>query len=170
MKKKILGLSICILLIVSVVPAVESLKGSRSYSTVPFAPLTNISANWTEMQKLLASDSKAGDWFGRSVSLDGDTALIGADGDNENGNWSGSAYVFTRNGTTWSQEAKLLSSDGAAFDAFGFSVSLSGDFALIGAFGDHSAKGSVYVFIRANTTWSQKAKIFDSDGATLDSI
>ena len=65
--------------------------------------------------------------------FDGDTALIGAHLDDDNGDDSGSAYVFTRTGTTWTQQAKLLASDGAADDYFGCSVSLSGDTALIGA-------------------------------------
>ena len=95
---------------------------------------------WSEMQKLNASDGATDDRFGRSVSLDGDTVLIGA-ADDDNGDDSGSVYVFTRMGTTWTQQAKLLPSDGAKDDRFGFSVSLDGDTALIGAFGDDDNVG-----------------------------
>jgi hypothetical protein len=100
---------------------------------------------------LLASDGAAGDWFGTCVSLDGDTALIGSVLDDDNGGNSGSAYVFTRTGTTWTQEAKLLASDGAANDQLGCWVSLDGDTALIGApFDDDNGKdsGSAYVFTK----------------------
>jgi len=151
MKKKILGLFVCILLIATAIPAVVSLKNNAINSTVPSIPLRSMVANWTEMQKLLASDGAAGDYSGGSVSLDGNTALIGAVWDDDNGVNSGSAYVFTRTGTTWTQQQKLVASDGAAGDAFGCSVSLSGNTALIGApYDDDNGgdSGSAYVFIK----------------------
>jgi len=129
---------------------------------------THTGTTWTQQAKLLASDGAAGDWFGSSVSLSGDTALIGANQDDDNGNWSGSAYVFTRTGTTWTQQAKLLASDGAVWDDFGYSVSLSGDTALIGAFRDNNQTGSAYIFTRTGTTWTQQAKLVASDGAAGD--
>ena len=94
---------------------------------------TRTGTTWTQQAKLLASDGAAGDHFGASVSLDGDTALIGAHRMMTTELDSGSAYVFTRTGTTWTQQAKLLASDGAAGDWFGATVSLYGDTALIGA-------------------------------------
>ena len=75
---------------------------------------TRTGTTWTQQAKLLASDGEAGEQFGYYVSLDGDTALIGADMDDDNGVDSGSAYIFTRTGTTWTQQAKLLASDGAS--------------------------------------------------------
>ena len=126
---------------------------------------------WTQQAKLLASDGAAGDWFGRSVSLDGDTAIIGASANNDYGYNSGSAYVFTRSGTTWTQQSKLLASDGAAEDYFGFSVSLDGNTALIGAVWDDDngyRSGSAYVFTRSGTTWTQQSKLLASDGAAED--
>ncbi len=105
-----------------------------------------------DVAKLLAADGVAGDWFGYSVALSGDTAVIGArfDDDDVNGLESGSAYVFTRSGTTWSQQAKLTA-DGAAGDQFGGRVALSGDTALIGARLDDDVvkgvdSGSAYLF------------------------
>ena len=65
------------------------------------------------------------------VSIEGNTALIGADYDDDNGLDSGSAYIFTRSGATWTQQQNLLASDGAAEDLFGNSVFISGDTALI---------------------------------------
>ena len=126
---------------------------------------------WILQQKLTPSDGVPGDNFGKSVSLNGDTAIIGADGDDDHGAFTGSAYVFTRSGTTWSQQTKLTASDGAAKDSFGKSVSLNGDTAIIGADGDvdHGMfTGSAYVFTRSGTTWSQQAKLTASDGAAYD--
>jgi len=170
MKKKIFSLFVCVLLIVTVVPAVESLKNSAIDSTVPSPLLTSMAVGWIEKQKLLASDGAADDSFGWFVSLDEDTALIGAPFDDDNAYNSGSAYVFTRTGTTWTQQAKILASDGASFDEFGYSVSLDGDTALIGAPDDdnNGTLGSAYVFIRTGTTWTQQAKLLPSDGSNYD--
>jgi hypothetical protein len=120
---------------------------------------------WTEEQKLLASDGATGDRFGRSVSINGDYALIGAPGDDT---WKGSAYVFKRDGTIWTEEQKLLASDGATNDIFGISVSIDGDYALIGAYGDDTYKGSAFVFKRDGAIWTEEQKLTASDGATGD--
>ena len=86
---------------------------------------------WTAQQRLLASDAVANDHFGNSVSLSGNTVVVGALAGSSNG---GSAYVFVRAGTSWAQQQKLLASDGAPFDIFGGSVSVSGDTAVVGAY------------------------------------
>ena len=88
-----------------------------------------------EDQKLIASDGAAYDYFGDSVSLSGDLALIGASESNGNVTDSGAAYLFRYDAGsgTWNEEAKLIASDGAAWDRFGYDLSLSGDTALIGA-------------------------------------
>ena len=172
MKKKILGMFVCMVLIVTVVPAVESLKNSTLNSTVLNIPQTNMAGNWTEVQKLLASDGAPSDFFGWSVSVDGDTALIGTLHDvNDGVNFSGSVYVFTYNGTTWIQQAKLLASDGAVGYYFGRSISLDGDTALIGFANDEHnghGSGSAYVFTCTGTTWTQQAKLIASDSAAND--
>jgi serine protease len=123
---------------------------------------------WTQQQKLTASDGTAGDQFGYSVSLDGDTALIGANWDDDNGNDSGSAYVFIRSAEIWTQQAKLLASDGKTGTEFGSSVSLSNETALIGAPIHDQGRGSAYVYTRNGTTWIQKAKLVASDGLPWD--
>ncbi|MCK4658556.1 MAG: hypothetical protein KAV82_03455 [Phycisphaerae bacterium] len=100
-----------------------------------------------EEAKLLASDGAEDDRFGRSVSISGDTAVIGAPA--TYGYASGSAYVFRFNGLNWVEEAKLLASDGVAGDYFGRSVSVSGDTTVIGAWADDDNgddSGSAYVF------------------------
>jgi hypothetical protein len=124
-------------------------------------------ATWSEEQKLTASDGNERDHFGSSVSLSGDYAIVGADGDDDKGSDSGSAYIFKRDGTTWSQEDKLTASDGAVNDDFGYSVSISGDYAIVGAMYDDDW-GSAYIFKREGTAWSEQQKLNASDGAEND--
>jgi hypothetical protein len=171
MKKKVIGMFIFILLIASAIPSVESLKYSTINATVPNTSSASLGKNWTEMQKLLASDGAAGDNFGCYVSISGDAALVGAWLDDDKGDMSGSAYVFTRSGTIWTQQAKLLASDGTSGDLFGWSVSLDNNTALIGAYWDDDngdKSGSAYVFTRTGTTWAPQAKLLASDGETMD--
>ncbi|MGQ0798991.1 MAG: putative Ig domain-containing protein, partial [Pseudomarimonas sp.] len=130
-------------------------------------------STWTQQAQLTASDGAANDQFGRSVALSGDTALVGAPFDDivadEN---QGSAYVFTRSGSTWTLQDKLTPFDGEANDEFGSSVALSGNTALIGAFlddvGANSNQGSAYVYTRSGSNWTQQAKLTAGDGAASD--
>jgi FG-GAP repeat protein len=123
---------------------------------------------WTQQAKLLADDGTEGDRFGISVSINGDTAVIGASGDDENGEISGSAYVFVYSAGTWTQQTKLLLAKGTGFDNFGDSVSIDGNTAIIGTLGDDSGFGSAYVFTSGNGVWTQQAKLQAADGAVLD--
>jgi len=129
--------------------------------------------SWAQEAKLLASDGAAVDLFGRSVSISGDYAVVGAYFDDDNGSNSGSAYVFKRTGASWAQEAKLLPSDGAASDWFGITVSISGEYTVAGAYGDDdngSSSGSAYLFKRTGTSWTEEAKLLLSDGAADDNF
>jgi len=142
--------------------------GSKSGSAYVFV---TSGVNWTQEQKLTATDAAGGDNFGRAVSVLGDTALIGAYGDNDAGSNSGSAYVFVRSGVIWAQEQKLTASDASGGDNFGWSVSVSGDTALISAYGDNHAgsySGSAYVFVRSGVIWAQEQKLTASDAAGVD--
>jgi hypothetical protein len=129
---------------------------------------------WSQQAKLVPADGAISDYFGRSVAIssDGNTAIIGAHGDDDKGTNSGSAYIYIRAGTTWSQQAKLVAADGATGDYFGISVAISGDgnTAIIGAYADDDDKGSAYIYIRSGTTWSQQAKLVAADGAGSDSF
>ncbi|MCX6879522.1 MAG: autotransporter-associated beta strand repeat-containing protein [Verrucomicrobia bacterium] len=134
-------------------------------------------STWSQQAKLTAADGATGDQFGSSVSLsgDGNTALIGAFADDTPaGADAGSAYVFVRSGSTWTQQMKLTAADGAAVDLFGDSVSVSGNgnYALVGARYDDTPAGvnagSAYVFVRSGITWSQQAKLTATDAATAD--
>ncbi len=156
MKRKILGIFVCMLLIATALLALgtrvnDNLSIRETYDVHYNLIQQNIGSScnlgeWLEQIKLTALDGAADDRFGFSVSIDGDYALVGAYGDDDNGVNSGSAYVFKRSGTTWTEEQKLLAPDGAAGDCFGFSVSIDGDYALAGAYNDDSGKGSAYVF------------------------
>jgi len=90
---------------------------------------------------------------------------VGAPGKNSQ---TGGAYVFVGSGSTWSQQAELTASDGAAADAFGFSVALSGSTAVVSAPNKNSQTGAAYVFTRSGTAWSQQATLTASDGAAND--
>ena len=132
---------------------------------------SNDSGTWTQMAKLTASDGAGSDYFGSSVSIDGNTIVIGAYRDDDNGSNSGSAYVFTNDSGTWTQMAKLTASDGAGSDYFGSSVSIDGNTIVIGAYRDDdngSSSGSAYVFTNDSGTWTQTAKLTASDGAGSD--
>lgn len=100
----------------------------------------------TQTRTLTPTSGVTGDAFGYSVAVSGDAIIVGANGDNERGGHAGSAYVFTRAGTGWSQQRKLTASDGAASDCFGESVAVTGDTFIVGAEGDETWTGSAYFF------------------------
>jgi len=126
---------------------------------------TRSGTTWTQQARLVADDGAAGDFFGNSVSVSGDTVVVGTYFKDVGGNFNqGAAYVFTRAGTAWTQQAKLTADDGAANDNFGSSVSISGDTIVSGAVGDAPTFGSTYVFTRSGTAWSQQQKLTPTDG------
>lgn len=120
---------------------------------------------WTQEAKLVASDGASGDEFGRGVAIDGERAIVGSwpffiDG-------PGAAYVFARTGTAWSQEAKLAHPAPSASDSFGFSVAISGDVALVGAWADDvegtTNQGSAHLFRRDAGSWSHAHELVRAD-------
>jgi len=119
------------------------------------------SSGWVETAKLLADDGDEGDLFGRSVSLSGDTALIGAvfEQDDPDSAAIGSAYIFNYDGNDWIQTTKLSADDETNGNRFGENVSLSGNRALISATGDNNNIGAVYIFDLVNGNWQQSAKL-----------
>lgn len=126
-----------------------------------------------QSQKLTASDAAAGDRFGDAVAISGETAIVGALFNDVAGADSGSAYIFQRNGATWSQHAKLTAGDGAAGDRFGDAVDIEGETVAIGSYFDDGVgvnSGSVYIFQRSGAGWSQQAKLTASDGHHVDTF
>ena len=118
-----------------------------------------------QIAKLTASDGVAGDLFGHSVAVDGDTAVVGAYEDESE---KGAAYVLAKDSSgAWSQVAKLTASDGEAGDIFGWSVAVDWDTVVVGARYDDSA----YVFTKPGTGWAtatETAKLTASDGVVGD--
>ena len=128
-------------------------------------------ATYSQVAKLTAADVATGDWFGRSVALDGGTIVVGADDDDDGGTDSGSAYIFRTDdgGATYGQVAKLTASDAAAGDSFGVSVAIDGDTIVVGA-RFAGTGGAVYVFRTSDggATYGQVAKLTASDAAAGD--
>ncbi len=117
---------------------------------------------WTRQQELSPNDVAADDLFGISVAVSGDTALVGAAYDDAAGVNSGSAYVFTRTDGVWTEQQELVPDEGSLNNWFGFSVSLSGDTALVGSFyGDNGGPypGTAYVFTRNDGVWTRQQRL-----------
>ena len=138
---------------------------------------TRSGTTWSQQRKIQASDKQGNDYFGESVAIssDGDTVIVGAKHEDTGANDAGAAYIFTRSGTTWPQQAKLQASDRQSSDYFGKSVSISsdGDTAIVGSYMEDTGvanAGSAYIFTRSGTTWSQQAKIQASDQASSDNF
>jgi len=133
---------------------------------------TRSGTSWTQRAKIQASDKQGSDLFGYSASIsgDGNTALVGAIYEDTGGADAGAAYIFTRSGTSWTQQTKIQASDKQEGDNFGWFVSISddGNTASVGAFREGTGhpfdrEGAAYIFTRSGTSWTQKAKIQASD-------
>jgi hypothetical protein len=126
-------------------------------------------SGWGEQAKLVASDSEAYDYFGSAVAISGDTILVGA---HEDGGDPGMAYVFQKENGGWAEQAILVAEDSERWViAFGSSLAIEGDKALVGApysEEDLTPKGSAYMFHRAGTTWMQVEVFTASDALTGD--
>ncbi len=156
---------------------------------------TRSGAVWSQQAYLKASNTDTNDRFGFSVAISGDTLVVGADGEDSNATGinggqsnnsagdAGAAYVFTRDGTKWSQQAYLKASNSDGNDFFGHAVAISGDTLVVGANGEHSSAtgvngdendnsaegaGAAYVFTRSGTQWSQQAYLKASNNDILD--
>ncbi|HKQ50398.1 MAG TPA: thrombospondin type 3 repeat-containing protein [Phycisphaerae bacterium] len=151
-------------------------------------------AIWSQQAYLKASNTGANDQFGYSVAISGDTVVVGASmedsnatgvngANNNNSADSGAAYVFVRGGTTWSQQAYMKASNTGPGDQFGYSVAISGDTVVVGAYREDSDatgingnqfsslavdSGAAYVFVRSGTTWSQQAYVKASNTGAND--
>ena len=145
-------------------------KGKDSGSVYVF---TRTGDTWNQQAKITAKDGTEGDVFGISVAISGNTILVGADLNEEKGFNAGAAYVFTRSGGNWTQQAKLTANDGAEGDLFGVRVALEDNTALISARRDDDNimgidSGSAYIFTRVGNTWGQQVKLKAPDGAKDD--
>lgn len=160
--QKILCVIVSLLMIVTVVPVMTTApaQGKQAARWI----------DWNEVGNLHPTDAQGGQIFGHDVAIDGDTAIIGAQGDHEQGTNAGAAYVFTQTAGNWSQEAKLTDTDGGVQLYFGWSVAISGDTVLVGETGENSGAGAAYVFTRTGTDWTQQAKLVADDQAPQDEL
>jgi hypothetical protein len=179
--------------------AATGVNGLQSDNTAPFSGAVYVfvrsGSTWTQQAYLKASNTQAGDLFGAAVAIAGDTIIVGAQNESSsatgvNGDQfadfagaSGAAYVFVRNGTTWSQQAYLKASNTEGIDHFGWAVAIAGDTVAVSATNEDSAatgvngdqlnnaalsSGAVYVFTRSGTSWSQQAYVKASNTGQSD--
>ncbi|MFV1968292.1 MAG: FG-GAP repeat protein [Pirellulaceae bacterium] len=128
-----------------------------------------LGATWTEVARLTSGDATAGDDFGASVAMSGNRVVVGAPRDDDNGRYSGSAYIFEKRESGWAQVAKLTPKDGTASDWFGNSVAISGDRVVIGATsGGNREVGAAYVFEGSGAAWNEVARLAAGDGHQYD--
>ncbi len=158
----------------------EDVGGSAAGAAYVFWRNESGAGNWGEVRKLTASDAQAGDQFGWSVAISGDTAVVGAHHEDAGGDLAGAAYVFQRNeggADNWGEVKKLTASDGQADDFFGYSVTVSGDTAVVGAHGEDAGGGifdsfgAAYVYQRNEggaDNWGEVKKLIASDAQAHD--
>jgi len=135
---------------------------------VMLAFLSVAQAQVIETQRLISDDIAAEDYFGSAVAVSGDYAIIGACYDDENGENSGSAYIFHNNGETWEQYQKITASDGQTNDFFAITVTISGDYAFVNSLWGNNYAGKVYVFYNDAGTWTETSILIASDGEAED--
>ena len=179
------GISVSISGMIAIVAASSEQEDDTGGNTMTWAGSAYIferdgSGNWNQVQKIVASDRDAYDTFGKSVSISGTVAIVGASYENEDASGvnsmadAGSAYIFERDGSgNWNQRQKIVASDRAEFDYFGNSVSISDTVAIVGVFKEDedtsglntmTAAGSAYIFERDGSgNWNQVQKIVASD-------
>ena len=110
---------------------------------------------WNHTAKLTAPDGSNFAYFGFSIGIDADTAIIGATRDDEAGRDAGAAYVFVRNQFGWAPQAKLIGNNTEAEDNFGYAVDVDGDFAIVTS-PKNRGIGAAYIYRREGTVWEQK--------------
>ncbi|MEE8450487.1 MAG: pre-peptidase C-terminal domain-containing protein [Thermoguttaceae bacterium] len=121
-----------------------------------------------ESQKVVASDAEPGDHFGGAVSISGNTALVGANGDDDLGNGSGAAYIYRFDGVQWTEQQKLVASDAGGGTNFGSSVFIDGETAIVGALYSDGKFGSAYIYRFDGSRWIEQQKLQAPDGELGD--
>jgi hypothetical protein len=146
------------------------LSSSSAGSVVVFS---RSGTRWNQQATLRPKDGDVLDAFGRDVAISGGTIAIGAPNHKSGRNWDqGAVYVFIGGSAFWTQQAKLVASDGRAYDVFGNAVAMGNNTIAVGAasaeIGSNNRQGAAYVFVRTNNAWSQQAKLTAGDGAAED--
>jgi FG-GAP repeat protein len=178
--------------------AAVTINGDQTNNSAPDSGAAYVfvrnGTTWTQQAYLKASNANAGDLFGTYVAISGDTIVVGAYAEDGAGSGvnprprknekplpeSGAAYVFVRNGTTWTQQAYLKASNPDPNDGFGLYVAIDGDTIVVGAYNEASSgrernnstpgAGAAYVFARSGTTWTQQAYLKASNPGVADNF
>jgi hypothetical protein len=158
----------------AMVGAIGATVGGNSAKGAVYV-FTESGGTWSQTQKFSSDDGVAGDSFGWSIALDGNTALIGTGFVTINGNeFQGAAYFFDGSTGTWTETQKITPSNGAEFDFFGLAVALIGNTALVGADGagsdPFSNQGATYAFTNSGGTWNETQQLLADDGQSADSF
>ncbi len=129
--------------------------------------------SWQQVARLTPNDGQAGDLFGSSVAVSGNTIIVGAQrSKTNNGIAKGAAYVFTKQGDRWQQTTKLQVSTGKAFDSFGNAVAIDDNIAIVAAkdkeVDGKSARGSVHVYKKQGNRWAHDNTLTAPDGKSGD--
>jgi PKD repeat protein len=146
--------------------AVVSAPGNQSRIGAVYIYEKN-SPSWNQIAKLTASDGYTNDNFGYGVSISGNSIIVGAPGYYYS---YGAAYIFENNGSSWDEVAKLTADPRRVYDEFGHSVALSGDYAIVGSYGDGYRIGAAYIFENNGSSWNPVAKLYASDKAGGDAF
>jgi hypothetical protein len=143
-----------------------------AYNAGAVYPFVRSGTVWTGQPEITASDANPNCYFGRAIAQRGGSVLVGADGaSGATDAGAGAAYVFTPSGTAWSEQQKLVASDGASNESFGWAVAIDGGTALVGAYANTDFgfdSGSAYVFARSGTVWSAGPMLLPDDPADSD--
>ena len=154
-----------------VVGAPQHTVGSNAQQGAAYV-FRDAGGGWTQQAELTAPDGAAWIWFGYAVAASGETVMVGAPNLDVDWGDAGSVYVFDDSGNGWTQQAKLTAGDIEWMDCFGNAIALSGQTAVIGAYGHivggNGGQGTAYVFADADGSWSQQAELAASDGAQGD--
>ncbi len=162
-------ITLALVFLLGLTGSIPVLAGETYIPPAILSPVT-----YTE-QQVFDLSGEASNWFGYSVAISGDTAIVGAPLDQvDNNPIQGSAFVYVRQGRTWVLQTRLVDPEGASGDNFGFSVAIDGDTAMVGIPGDQvlndTTRGSLIVFTRTGNYWSFDRRLVASDGAQGDNF
>jgi hypothetical protein len=111
-------------------------------------------STWTQQAKMISTVAQSNQNYGSSLSLEGDRLVVGAERDTD----AGAAYIYQRNGNLWIFQQRLIASDGAADDRFGYRVDITNNYIIVGA-SNANPSGAAYIFFFNGTTWTQQQKL-----------
>jgi hypothetical protein len=140
-------------------------QGERSGAAYVFE---KVGSAWSEVAKLVPADGEAGDAFGGSVAILGDRIVVTAMGDDDQGENTGAAFVFEKQGSTWIEVTKLVAAERSKWDFFGGSVGITEERIFVGSSGD--VGGAVVVFENHGSTWQEVATLKSTDRQRGDGL